>query len=31
MNEATKKKFLEKAKKDGYDVSKLIWVEHNKD
>lgn len=31
MDEATKKRFLEKAQKDGYDVSKLIWVEHNKD
>ena len=31
INEATKKRFVEKAKKDGFDVSKLIWVNHNKD
>lgn len=30
MDEATKKRFLEKAKKDGYDVSKLIWVSQDK-
>ena len=31
IDEATKKRFIEKAKKDGFDVSKLIWVNHNKD
>ena len=31
IDEATKKRFIEKAKKDGFDVSKLIWVHHNKD
>ena len=31
IDEATKKRFIEKAKKDGFDVSKLIWVKHNKD
>lgn len=31
MDEATKIRFLEKAKKDGYDISKLIWVKHDKD
>ena len=30
IDEATKKRFIEKAKKDGFDVSKLIWVNHNK-
>lgn len=30
IDEATKKRFLEKAKKDGYDVSQLIWVKHDK-
>lgn len=30
IDEATKKRFVEKAKKDGFDVSKLIWVNHNK-
>lgn len=28
IDETTKKRFLEKAKKDGYDVSQLIWVNH---
>ena len=31
IDEATKKRFVEKAKKVGFDVSKLIWVNHNKD
>ena len=31
IDESTKKRFIEKAKKDGFDVSKLIWVNHNKD
>lgn len=31
IDDATKKRFIEKAKKDGFDVSKLIWVNHNKD
>ena len=31
IDKATKKRFIEKAKKDGFDVSKLIWVNHNKD
>ena len=31
IDEATKKRFIEKAKKDGFDVSKLILVNHNKD
>ena len=30
MDETTKKRFLEKAKKDGYDISKLIWVSQDK-
>ena len=31
IDEATKKRFIEKAKNDGFNVSKLIWVNHNKD
>ncbi len=31
MNGESKQAFLEKAKQDGYDVSKLIWVKHDKD
>lgn len=31
LDETTKAKFIEKAKKDGYDISKLIWVAHDKD
>ena len=31
MDDATKKRLLEKAKKDGYDVSQFIWVKHDKD
>lgn len=30
IDDVTKKRFLEKAQKDGYDTSKLIWVKHNK-
>lgn len=30
MDENTKKRFLDKAKKDGYDISKLIWVNQDK-
>ena len=30
MDETTKKRFLDKAKKDGYDISKLIWVSQDK-
>ena len=30
MDDATKKKFLAKALKDGYDISKLIWVSQDK-
>lgn len=29
--EITKKKFLDEAERVGYDISKLIWVEHTKD
>lgn len=31
MDSQSKQAFLEKAKRDGYDVSKLIWVKHDKD
>lgn len=31
MDSQSKEAFLEKAKRDGYDVSKLIWVKHDKD
>lgn len=31
MDDATKNRLLEKAKKDGYDVSQFIWVKHYKD
>ena len=30
MDDATKKRFLSKALKDGYDISKLIWVSQAK-
>ena len=30
MDDATKKRFLAKALKDGYDISKLIWVSQAK-
>lgn len=30
MDENTKKRFLDKAKKDGYDISKLVWVSQDK-
>jgi apolipoprotein D and lipocalin family protein len=30
IDEAIKKRFIEKAEKDGYDTSKLIWVKHDK-
>ena len=31
IDNATKNRLLEKAKKDGYDVSQFIWVKHDKD
>ena len=31
MDSKTKEAFLEKAKQDGYDTGKLIWVKHDKD
>ena len=30
MDRKTKEAFLEKAKRDGYDTGKLIWVKHDK-
>lgn len=31
IDQNTKNKWIEKAKREGYDVSKLIWVKHDKD
>lgn len=31
IDNATKNRLLEKAKKDGYDLSQFIWVKHDKD
>ena len=31
IDNATKNRLLEKAKKDGYDVCQFIWVKHDKD
>ncbi len=31
ISEQLKNQFLEKAKKDGYDLTKLIWVKHDRE